>query len=92
MFASPPKLLDRQFVFGYLLPALAFSLHAELALRPWSEVMALVAAMATEKVLGGFASALAAIWFAAAVMMLLNRVLQRFVAGCAWPFTVVTSS
>ena len=86
MLSSLPKLLDRQFVFGYLLPIIAFAFCGELALRPWSEVVALAVAMGSEKELGGLAVMLAALWFAAAGLMLLNRLLQRFVAGYAWPF------
>jgi hypothetical protein len=88
VFSALPKVADKQFVIGFLIPLLSFVLVLGVALRPWSEVTSLAQAMWADKDIGPLAVVTAGLWVGAMGLMLTNRLIQRLLQGYWWPLTV----
>jgi ElaB/YqjD/DUF883 family membrane-anchored ribosome-binding protein len=91
MFSGLPKLFDKQFVIGFLVPVLLFVLAADAAWRSWSVTTAFATALWEEKEIGALAIAVAALWFGAMLLMLTNRLIYRLLSGYIWPLNTPRS-
>ncbi len=85
MFTSLPKLIDKQFIIGFILPLACFALGAAFVFQP-QILPRLGKALLVEKDLGDVAVIAALLWLGAVALMMLNRVLHRLLCGyyAAW--------
>lgn len=87
MFTTLPKLIDKQFVIGFVLPLVCFAMSAGLLFRP--QALATIAkALWAEKDITDAAILASALWLGAVALMMLNRVLHRLLCGYYWPLNL----
>src|SRR6516165_4434741 len=84
MLSSLPKLADRDFILGQLLPTLLFAVAALLLFRDQMPVEAWINIL-TGKDLGTTALLLLGVWVIAVTTLMLNLWIYRFLEGYTFP-------
>jgi hypothetical protein len=86
MFSTFPKLIDKAFIVGYLLPVLIFVIFAT-AIYPTLPILSgLIALSDQDKRQSGSIAYLAISMFGlSTVMVILNNMLYKIVEGYIWP-------
>ena len=85
MFATLPKLADRNFVVGFLLPVLIASLAGMFLFRDTAAVGAIYDAVLHQKQVTDLTLVLISIWGVSVLLTLLNHQIYRLLEGYTWP-------
>jgi hypothetical protein len=86
MFSSLPKLADKNFVLGFLLPVLAGVSALLFVLRDLEPFRSINEAALDEKKLSNIVMAAIAVWLLACLLLACNRELYRMLEGYTGPF------
>jgi hypothetical protein len=86
MFSSLPKLADKNFVLGFLLPVLAGVSALLFVLRDLEPFRSIYEAALDEKKLSNIVMAAIAVWLLACLLLACNRELYRMLEGYTGPF------
>ncbi len=89
MLSALPKLADRDFVLGFLLPALLAAAAASWAFPEASALAPLRSLNVTDKQLSDLAYLTVGVWLAAVLLMAANHTLYRMLEGYLPPFAWV---
>jgi hypothetical protein len=85
MLASLPKLADKNFVIGFLLPVLIGGLALAFLFRDTDAGDAVYKLVLGEKSLSDLTVAVVGVWCCAVVLMILNYHVYRLLEGYVWP-------
>ncbi len=85
MFASLPKLADKNFVIGFLLPVLIAGFAGVLLFRDSQPVQSIYSTIFEEKTLSDLTVAILAVWSAAVGLVLFNHRIFRLLEGYSGP-------
>lgn len=86
MLGNLPKLLDRNFVLGFVLPVLLFAVAALFLLRDYSFAGAWLDSLLAKDVTSA-AYAVAIVWLLAVILLLLNHAIYRMLEGYLPPLS-----
>ncbi|MCW2306111.1 hypothetical protein [Rhodobium gokarnense] len=86
MLGSLPKLADKAFIIGFLLPSVLFAVALTTIFSDVPEVAAAAKAMAQEKALENFVYLAVAVWLFAVLLSLVNTILFKILEGYTLPF------
>jgi hypothetical protein len=89
MLSALPKLADRNFVLGFFLPSLLFTLGGLALFSDHPKVRELVADLAAKDVKNA-AFLLVGVWVLGVLMLAINHPLYRILEGYCWPFSRLT--
>jgi hypothetical protein len=85
MFASLPKLADKNFVIGFLLPVLIAGSAGVLLFRDTAAVRAIQSALNSEQTLSDLTLVVVTVWSAAVLLLLFNFHIYRLLEGYEGP-------
>jgi hypothetical protein len=85
VFASLPKLADKNFVIGFLLPVLIAGFAGVLLFRDTQPIQAIYSIVLEEKTLSDLTVAVLGVWSAAVVLVLFNYQIYRLLEGYSGP-------
>jgi len=86
MFSSLPKLVDKNFVLGFLLPVLLTAIALAVLYRETALLKDLYSALGSEDFSAALTVVGVTIWITAVLLMLCNNGLYRFLEGYIGPF------
>lgn len=86
MLSALPKIADRNFVIGFFLPSLLFTIAGLAVFSDHARVRSLIEAL-TAKDLQEAAFLLVAVWVLSVLMLTVNHPLYRLLEGYSWPFS-----
>ena len=81
MLSTLPKLADKAFIIGFLLPMIAFFISLFYLFSDVPQIAFVLKALAEKESFEKLAYVALANWFAAIVLMLLNDILYRMLEG-----------
>ena len=86
MFSSLPKLADKNFVVGFLLPTLLATFAVLFLCKDIGSCSSVYPAVLNEKSFGKLTVLVLAVWLGATILMICNHVLYRVLEGYVGPF------
>ena len=87
MLSSLPKLADKSFIIGFLLPTILFFVSLIVLFSDVPLLMSLSGALAEKDSLEKFVYVALGVWFAAIVLMMINDILFQILEGYRWPLS-----